>query len=744
MAAPSLRSFVSWSWGGATATGDRTFASYSSDIAVGDRALLTLTCLGTGTPPTVSDPASSLTWTMVVGETVSANHHSVWISSPITNLATEGFNVTTGGTGFFNFNSWAFDGVYAVGTAVLDTEEEVNAAGDTTLAPVTSAMTDCLLLGGVAMHGLSYIPHTGLVAADPAIDAPGSLDDNMLLYGGVAGFSVGYLQKPNPGTTGNFTYITNDPSTPGDTDSLPSWAFMALLQGEDSVLGLTQGGGIASGAIGGGTIGSDQALTGGGAIASTASVGIGVIGAELVLTGGGGIDSGGVGGGGVGSAAVGELGIAPPVGSIQEAMAIRWAEPGVSPFRYGPEFEVFATLRDYGDGETYDQRLFQYDNLEVIHPLNDSRTASLRAPIEDFNALSQSNIEVMLPLEYMIKILYRGRLVFWGPILKPIFNFAEGHVELNCHDMTYYLKRHFVHSWDVNLLADNGNLPVSPASMWKLVQAAAPSFHDDALFESVAAPLGERVGTLGGLAAVAGDSIEVQRGMNIWDLLYGMAWDHVRASDFNFKPIDEHRNDGWEPGQMFEFGTQEEMGSDKSDTHIWHYGFGRTNLANFTWEPDGEAVVNQVTLAPSKGPRQVGIHSISQEAWGILENWEDAGSGGFMPQGLREAYLRGILGAYSRPLNTFTIEPVWDQGLMGSAASTPWRYPTGYQPGDRMRVMAKKGTLNKNLVGRVTKVTLTQLNAAENARTQVEMIPLPDTDLDNIRVRGVGDAPLKP
>lgn len=383
----------------------------------------------------------------------------------------------------------------------------------------------------------------------------------------------------------------------------------------------------------------------------------------------------------------------------------------------GPEFEVFITNRT----ETIRRRMFQYEDLKVEDPLKDSRTCSFSSPIYDINALNQSNIQHFLPYQRMVKVFYRGRLVFWGPIIKLTFNARENRVEVNAHDPSIWWKYHQFAESDEALVG----VPVDGAGLFSMVQAAEPSaaeIADGVEMPGIVLGVGEEY-------LLPGESERrvhrVDPGANVFDSIQEVS-DAFDGPDWDLVPIDANHDPYgvWEPGVMAAFVAKEEISRERQGTVIFHYGFGRMNLENYIFEPDGTAVRNRFISQNSRGVYRVGKYLEGMRKHGILEGWEEAPGDSVRPEALEE-YARAQVGAYGEPPPIFTIEPMWDQGLMGSAMATPWRYPTGYKPGDRIRAVAKLGNFYEDHVGRVVKVTLSQLNAAENGQSQIECIPQP-------------------
>lgn len=387
----------------------------------------------------------------------------------------------------------------------------------------------------------------------------------------------------------------------------------------------------------------------------------------------------------------------------------------------GPELEVFITDRQ----GLVNRLMFQYSNLEVVDALSDSRTCRFRCPIHDFNSLGQSNVNHFRPLDRMVKVFYRGYLIFWGQVTKPIFNFQEGSVEVNAHDPSVFWKYHQFKTGDDALTG----VPVNGAGLWQLAQAAYPT---------------DETGLHPGIVLGVGSDYLIEdedtrrimrfaRGDNVFDSIQALA-EAADGPDWKLVPIDANNDPYgvWEDGYTHALHSELEISRERQEEVVFHYGFGRTNLANFIYEPDGLTIRNRYVVENARGLLRVAKlfndgNGNGTLHHGIMEGWEQADGRGVSAEALEEK-ARAMVKAYAAPLPTFTIEPMWDQGLMGSAASTPWRYPSGYKPGDRIRAVAKTGEMTVDLVGRVMKVTLTQLNAAENVVAQIECIPRPVDD----------------
>jgi hypothetical protein len=359
--------------------------------------------------------------------------------------------------------------------------------------------------------------------------------------------------------------------------------------------------------------------------------------------------------------------------------------------------------------------MFQYNGLQVTVPLNGSRECKFTCPIYDINALHQSNVQHFTPLRRFVKVIYRGHVIFWGPIVKPVFNLAENSVEVNAHDPTIWLKHHYIHPEDNIVTSAGGIWDVDGNLLVELLETAKNNAAEDA---AGYANLPMDWDNIDFDTAVR--TIRPRPGQNVWDVWMDVV-EAIDGPDFRIIPVDDDAL--WAPAvALLNTYPGGGAGSDKTDTVHFHFGFGRTNLSNFIHEPDGNNLINRFTAQSSKGVTyRVAKYNDGIELDGIMESWEQA-SEGVNADGLEE-WAKGHVKAYGKVPLTFTIQPTWDMGLMGSAASTPWRFPSGFQEGDEIRAIGRLGNFELNVTGRITKVTLSQLNEAENVASQIELIP---------------------
>ena len=390
------------------------------------------------------------------------------------------------------------------------------------------------------------------------------------------------------------------------------------------------------------------------------------------------------------------------------------------------DLEVFITNRS----NTIHRRLFQYEDLEVEAAFNDSRLARLTAPIADYNALHQSNVGDMKPLRRMLKVTLRvqtgvgsqvRRPIFWGPILLPRFKFKQGKVEISAHDPSLWLKHHFLRFNDEIVTTDQ---PVNGTGAWVLVSAALPTPTEDG--RGYPDP-GIVQGELGNYATSL--ETKMDEGADVWSALQEFS---QAGPDFDLEPIDEtyDPDTSWAPGVMGRMNFYEQRGTDRSASVIFHFGWGRDNLEDFEYAPDGARVRNRY-IAASECLYREARYDDGIVRDGMMDEWETLGGGQATEDVLAEHSSSNVK-ILGHPPDTFTITPRQESGPIGSRSGTPFRWPRDLAIGDTIRAIAKKDGMTVDEVGRVMKVITRQANPAGGVKQEMECVPLvlADADID--------------
>lgn len=371
-------------------------------------------------------------------------------------------------------------------------------------------------------------------------------------------------------------------------------------------------------------------------------------------------------------------------------------------------------------------RIAQYEALEVVDPMCDSRTARLTISIYDPAAA------LLAPLSRGLKVIYGDALIFNGLIVSPTTDYAAGTVDVIAHDPTLKLKQHYHRYGDI--VVDDG-YPIDGLGMRRLVESTIPMepqlergiigshilWGVDETYHQ--APRGEE-NTEPPWAGTPSMWRHIKRGDNVWTSLQNVQQTLV-GPDFRFRPVDAD-HPGVQgippPGFMVEFDTYDLLQTDRTEEVLFQHGFGTDNAEQVTHEPDGASVRNYMVVVYPGGERArtddkhraLAHDEASWRAIGIYMGWESSGQddGAEVLAEKAKAYVR----AYTDPPNFFTVTPRID------APGVP-RYAHDYFVGDLIRVQARKGYREVDLTGRVMSATVRQEDPAGNTRVELECVP---------------------
>lgn len=389
------------------------------------------------------------------------------------------------------------------------------------------------------------------------------------------------------------------------------------------------------------------------------------------------------------------------------------------------------------DGVTL-RTCWDHQGGEVMIPKNDSRTAKVTLSVYN-EVVTQIGTTEYPALERMLKVYYIPHqtevyLVFWGVIIKPHWNFSQGTVEVNAHDPSLAWKKGNHHYGDTVVgTRTRGGFPMDGRGIRMLAESVMPNV--DQLARGVRGP-----GILWGIntvpnekkrpadlnkpnAATDGVWSLATRGQQVFESIQNVV-EAADGPDWQLRPTDDFK----ERGFFAYLDTFARQGKDRTGQIVWHYGFGRNNLENMEWEPDGDAVKNWAIEVAPGGPstkedtgRIAAAHKDgSFTRIGIYENWESSNNKD--TQQVLQTKANAWVAAYGTPpdLVTLTLRPE-RYGTRGQAES-PYKYMTDFQIGDVMRAVGRKGYAFVDLQGEAQSVTLTATTRTES-RTSVELAP---------------------
>jgi hypothetical protein len=320
----------------------------------------------------------------------------------------------------------------------------------------------------------------------------------------------------------------------------------------------------------------------------------------------------------------------------------------------------------------------------------------------------------------MMKVYYMDRLIFWGVIVKPVWNLQDGVIEINCVDPTFRLK-HRYHRYG-HRAVDFGYSLDGPG-MRTLISSAIVT--PDQLADGV-----PRLGILWGFdhtthqgpkpadleSPEPGDGLWsiVQRGDNIWGSIMALN-QGVVGPDFEFAPLD---NLG--AGNHVRLNTADKIGNDRTAYVRYSYGSGG-NLENFIYEPDGDAVRNYMVTVQPGGERNradpkhkaLAFNYPSVRKYGYIEGWESTGA--MDNHDVLVAKSDAWVDNYAWPPKFCEITPQLNTG--------PPYFHSHYWVGDTITVSGARGFLNVTLRARITNVTVSQVDAAGNTTETITVVP---------------------
>lgn len=414
--------------------------------------------------------------------------------------------------------------------------------------------------------------------------------------------------------------------------------------------------------------------------------------------------------------------------------------------------DVLATLVDFKD-------------TQVVIPLNDTRTAKTTLSIYN-PILIKNGMGLLAPLARMIKILYNGHLVFWGRILLPEWDAETGLVTVNCIDSSFVYKKHF-HTFG-HRAVDYGYF-VDGSGMWTLAESVLPlqTQTSPRLGAGVYFGVDTTVHQIHkkpkvGLEPDIGDGAfrKVARGDNIWESMQNLTQIEgppahtggipIKGPDLDLQPvdadhppttIDRHHKEAEEEGIKerpygpyfhAQMNVADKQGTDKTSEITWHCGWGRNNLRNFQFAPDGDSVKNYCVAVNPGGPRsssdftaRAGSHNPSSwEEYGIIGSWITSGQVDSLS--VLQAAADAQVAAYAWPLQNIVVYPKRSGDVTSDVLYT---YMDDYVVGDVIAASVRKGALHMLGSGRITQVTLQQVSNSQGGSTkqvQEEILLIPE------------------
>lgn len=367
--------------------------------------------------------------------------------------------------------------------------------------------------------------------------------------------------------------------------------------------------------------------------------------------------------------------------------------------------------------------LHQYSGLEVVVPLNDSRTARVTIPR---NAKAATEVSA---LNRLLKIRYFGIPVFWGLISRP--RRSGQTIEIGATDLSLKLQKTFLRNGDYAV--DTGYDFGGGIGMFQLLEAARLAGTNWATWTPAIPDLGIAEGYTDPAIPINPVTVKkAERGAKVWEEIQEYSSKTV-GPDFEIQPFDERYNPN---GSAFhdpttswrnvcEFNVYKRQGSDtKWETIRFHDNFGRSN-ATIDWEDGGDEMVNYAVAVggDDNKTRKFGRVVPSFEKYGIYGDWISGATGDTTGVNVSEVLTQAAKGtvlAYGLPPAFLTVNPVTHPPDKKYA----YRYMRDFIVGDTILAASKyqpEGV--KSSIARITKVTLTQNEQTGLVDQALECVP---------------------
>lgn len=348
---------------------------------------------------------------------------------------------------------------------------------------------------------------------------------------------------------------------------------------------------------------------------------------------------------------------------------------------------------------------------QVTITLNDRRTASL--PID----FSDKAAGLVLPLQTLLKARWHDETHFCGLALKPSYRGRERRVTVPAVDSSLRLANFHIgqRSDGVSLVGSNaagglGYAGIDQSTIMSLLAATA---------QPTVAELNVGVwptGIIDGQLAAASFARDrtYEPGKQVWEAMTQLsAVDN--GLDFELDPVDR------EDAVYSQLNTYyPQQGVDRSDDVIFHYGWGKSNASDFTWEPSGDVVRNRSSRVGQPGVNGARQDNLAaQQAFGIYAEY--VGESDVSLAGTLNEHALSTVLTYGWPVDFFDVVPAQDDGTgwyrdaAGVLRKGTEKYGgaprfgkgADYYIGDVIRVVARdKPGLDVDIAGRVVQATL--------------------------------------
>lgn len=388
---------------------------------------------------------------------------------------------------------------------------------------------------------------------------------------------------------------------------------------------------------------------------------------------------------------------------------------------------------------TVQATLAQREDLESPVPLNDSRTAAVRIPVEDSAAAE------VKPLDRMLRIYYRQSdnpdPIFWGVIQDPDWAAAPGFVTVHAQDQWERLMRAQARYGDTVVGASTDPHPPDSPTDYTTIRNLIAAAENTAAQALAGFPdLGiKRTGTGTSNSAVAGgtSTVQIERGAQIAQKIQEV----MRAApgtDVQLYPKTGLGASASGTPYYVALRTFAQQGTDLSASLTFRFQdpddpLNPNNLDDANLTPKGSLIRNHQTSivqgdGTTPGIRVLASHAGSFAQYGPRSGWDNPSGGNTkqMSADALEGHAISVLERYAHPPHfiTLTAKP---ESAVGTNPNPQWL--RDFDVGDLVSVYVKKANLDFDamfggaLLMRVMAVHPRQIDSADNCRVDIEVSP---------------------
>lgn len=324
--------------------------------------------------------------------------------------------------------------------------------------------------------------------------------------------------------------------------------------------------------------------------------------------------------------------------------------------------------------------------------------------------------------------------VFTGPVLLPQWEGEAGTVTISAIDASWRLdhaplllnpiKRARTYWRGQQLVTAEDYGPPSYESLDHLIEAARPAAYGFPDPEIPDHGVARYLYAEGEAWRKPMPVMEISRGESVWALM-GRLSQSVFGPDFDLRPIDQAPG-SWD---YCELDIWTRRGAELQDDagFAFHYRLGQNNVVDAGYRPSADQLTNAYfsayTLGENSDTEKVVNYydpgSIGD--YGFVAQYESSGCDGSAGKGIAH------VSAYRLPPRFFTFKPAIEGYTYAGREDTRFGVPPmilrDYGPGDTVRVIARRGYFDEELVGRVSNVTLNEVGDAGDVQAEVTIVP---------------------